>query len=103
MAQRTKNRRKSGGKAVGAYLRTLREDAELTTTEVAARIQTHPTQIWRIETWQSDISSSLLLAYVRAIGGNVLDIEHLMNNPDANVHDGENLARKYLRYKEQPT
>lgn len=91
--------RESGGIAVGAYLRSLRENLELTPTEVAAQIKSDPTQIWRIETWKADVRSSLLFAYIRAVGGSPDDVARLINNPTASASDGELLAKLHISSK----
>lgn len=91
--------RDNGGIAVGAYLRALRENLELTPTEVAAQIKSDPTQIWRIESWKADVRSSLLFAYIKAVGGSPDDVSRLINNPKASTSDGELLAKLHISSK----
>jgi DNA-binding XRE family transcriptional regulator len=88
-----------GGIAVGAYLRYLREAQGMQATEVAEKIGTDQTQIWRVEKWKSDTRSTLLFKYVRAVGGDANDVEMLINNPNATKSDGEALAKLRLGLK----
>jgi transcriptional regulator with XRE-family HTH domain len=88
-----------GGIAVGAYLRYLREAQGLQATDIAEQIDTNQTQVWRIEHWKSDTRSTLLFKLIRAVGGDVNDVEMLIHNPDATKSDGEALAKLRLGLK----
>jgi transcriptional regulator with XRE-family HTH domain len=85
-----------GGVAVGAYLRYLREAQGLKATEVAEKIGTNQSQVWRIDNWQSDTRSSLLFRYIRAVNGDANDVEMLINNREATQSDGITLAKLRL-------
>lgn len=89
----------TGGKAVGSYLRVLRENLTLSPTEVAASIKTDATTIWRIENWKADVRSSLLFAYIKAVKGSPDDVFRLINNPQASETDGEMLAKLHISSK----
>jgi len=97
---KAKNTREIGGRAVGAYLRALREHAGLTPTEVAAQIKTDATQIWRVENWKTDVRSSILFGFIRAVNGSATDIELLINNPTATEEEGASLAKLRLSIKQ---
>ena len=85
-----------GGIAVGAYLRYLREAQGLQAIDIAEKIGTNQTQVWRIEHWKSDTRGTLLFKLIRAVRGDVNDVELLINNPDATQLDGETLAKLRL-------
>jgi DNA-binding XRE family transcriptional regulator len=95
MAKRTK--RASGGIAVGAYLRVLRMHAGLSPTQLAAQIGIDPTQVWRIETWRVDPRSSVLLAFVAVVRGDVRDVARLIADSAAGSEEGETAARMRIR------
>lgn len=82
-----------GGIAVGAYLRSLRELQGLQAVDVAEKIGTGQTQLWRIDNWKSDTRSSLLFKYIQAVKGDANDVALLINNADATETDGEVLAK----------
>jgi hypothetical protein len=88
-----------GGIAVGAYLKYLRESQGIGVEEVAEKIGTDQSQVWRIENWKSDTRSSLLFKFIRAVGGDGNDVELLLNNRDATKQDGETLAKLRLGLK----
>lgn len=88
-----------GGIAVGAYLRYLREAQSIQVQDVADKIGTNQSQVWRIEHWKSDTRSSLLFKFIKSVGGDANDVFLLMNNPDASVSDGETLAKLRLGLK----
>jgi len=99
MAEQKPHKSFDGGIAVGAYLRYLRVEQGLQATDIAEKINTDQTQIWRIEKWKSDTRSTLLFKYIRAVGGDVNDVEMLINNADATQSDGEALAKLRLGMK----
>lgn len=82
-----------GGKAVGAYLRFLREAAGLSVAEISQKVRIDVSQIWRIERGKSDPRASKLFLFIAAVNGSPDDIAQLINNPNATVEDGETLAR----------
>jgi transcriptional regulator with XRE-family HTH domain len=88
-----------GGAAVGAYLRYLREARRIPATDIAEKIGTNQAQIWRIEHWKSDTRGTLLFKLIKAVGGDVNDIDLLINNPNATQEDGETLAKLRLGRK----
>ena len=88
-----------GGIAVGAYLRYLREAQNLQAIDIAEKIGTNQTQVWRIEHWKSDTRGTLLFKLIRAVNGDVNDIEMLIHNPRATQSDGETLAKLRLSIK----
>ena len=88
-----------GGIAVGAYLRYLREAQGLQAVDIAEKIGTDQTQVWRIEKWKSDTRSSLLFKYIRAVNGDANDVEILLNNMNATKTDGEMFAKLRLGLK----
>jgi transcriptional regulator with XRE-family HTH domain len=88
-----------GGIAVGAYLRYLREAQGLQAVDIAEKIGTDQTQVWRIEKWKSDTRSTLLFKYIRAVNGDANDVEMLINNRDATKLDGETFAKLRLGLK----
>ncbi|NJK81345.1 MAG: helix-turn-helix transcriptional regulator [Chloroflexaceae bacterium] len=90
-----------GGIAVGAYLRYLRDKQGLHAKEIAEKIGTNQTQVWRIENWHSDVRSSLIFRHIRVVGGDANDVELLINNPAATVEDGEALAKLRLSIKKR--
>jgi hypothetical protein len=97
---KAKKTREIGGRAVGAYLRTLREHEGLSPTEVAAQIKTDATQIWRVENWKTDARCSILFGFIRAVNGSATDIELLINNPKATAEEGISLAKLRISIKQ---
>ena len=90
-----------GGIAVGAYLRYLRDIQKLQIADLAEKMATDPSQLWRIEKWRSDTRSSLLFKYIHALGGDANDVALLINNPAATVADGEALAKLRFAFIKQ--
>jgi hypothetical protein len=88
-----------GGIAVGAYLRYLREAQGLQAVDIADKIGTNQTQVWRIENWKSDTRGTLLFKFIRAVNGDANDVELLINNPSATISDGEALAKLRIGLK----
>ena len=99
MSELKQLRASDGGVAVGAYLRYLRETKGLQAIDVAEKIGTNQTQVWRIENWKSDTRGTLLFKLIKAVGGDVNDVDLLINNPDATQADGETLAKLRLSRK----
>jgi transcriptional regulator with XRE-family HTH domain len=85
--------RSDGLVAVGAYLRVLREGADLTVAEVSAVIGIDPAQIWRVERGYTDTKGSTLFAFIAVVKGDPGDVALLINNPGATPDDGQTLAR----------
>lgn len=77
---------------MGAYLRKLREARGISVAEIADKLGTEPTQIWRIENWKSDTRSSIVFRFIFLVRGNAEDVLLLMNNHHASREDGERLA-----------
>jgi ribosome-binding protein aMBF1 (putative translation factor) len=71
----------------------MREAAGMSVKDLAERIGTDSTAIWRIEAWKSDSRSSVLLKFVWAVKASADDVVLLMNNPAATKEDGERLAQ----------
>jgi transcriptional regulator with XRE-family HTH domain len=82
-----------GSEAVGAYLRLLRDAAGLTLAEIADKVGIDTSQIWRIERGKSDPKASTMFKITDFVGGDLHDVNLLINNPDATREDGEHLAR----------
>ena len=82
--------------AVGAYLRTLREAQHLSRAAVAAQIETHESQLVRIEAGDQDSRGSLLLALVAAVQGRVADVQRLILDKSATESDGRAAAEAWL-------
>lgn len=97
---KAKKTRAIGGKAVGAYLKTLRESAGLSPTEVAAQLKTDATQIWRVENWKTDTRTSILFGFAQIVNGSAADIELLINNPNSTAEEGASLARLRVSIKQ---
>jgi transcriptional regulator with XRE-family HTH domain len=91
----------NGGIAVGAYLRALREASGLTIAQIAISIPLDDVQIWRIERWDSDPSSSTLFKLVQILRGDPADVALLINNPQATKDDGANLAKLRIQIRER--
>ena len=79
--------------AVGAYIRELREVRGLSRADLAARVKTHESQIYRIEKGEQDSRGSLLFAIIEALQGNVQDVYQLMRSGGAvDVDEARKLA-----------
>lgn len=79
-------------KAVGAYLHTLREHHDLTLTEIAKKLKTSSSLIFRVEQGQGETRGSILLGFTRLVEGSPDDIANLLLNPNASVEDGQTFA-----------
>lgn len=93
MSEEKKPATQDGIKAVGAYLRFLREAAGISVAETANKVGIDVSQIWRIEKGKSDPRASILFRFITAVEGAPEDIAQLINNPKVTVKDGETLAR----------
>ena len=89
--------------AVGAYLRRLRENLDLTQIDLALEVHTNESQIIRLEQGRVDTRGSLLMAITRVVQGSADDIFRLSTDQGATAHDGRDLAEAWIRRKENPT
>lgn len=90
--------------AAGAYIRTLREEQQLSRPQVVKRMAKQlrytvdPTTIWRIEAGITrDPHASLLTALVEAVGGDQQEVTRLRQNEHATEEDGAAAAMTWLR------
>lgn len=88
---------KMGMPAVGAYLRTLRDAQvpKLSRAKLAAKLDTHESQLVRIEKGAQDSAGSLIYTLVPLLGGTHEDVERLLDKT-ATPADGVQAARKRL-------
>lgn len=86
-----------GMKAVGSYLRILREAERIGRGALAQQINTDDSQIERIEKGKIDTRGSLLFAFIRAVRGNAEHVMVLLLDEAATEADGQVLAKSWLR------
>jgi transcriptional regulator with XRE-family HTH domain len=89
------NTKKSGNKAVGAYLRKLREIRGYTRTKVAAALDTNENQIKRIEDAVGSTSGLTLLKLIRLLDGSAEQVADLVMKEDATEDEGRRLAEEW--------
>jgi hypothetical protein len=85
-----------GMKAVGAYLRTLREGRGLSRVWVAEQAGTNDTSIYRVEQRGQEAGPKILIGFVRAVSGSFDDIDELLKVDDLPVDVGVRLAEQRL-------
>jgi transcriptional regulator with XRE-family HTH domain len=89
-----------GMKAVGGYLRGLREGRDWSAADVASRLhellgrKIDPTTIWRIETDRQNPGGDLLIGLVSVLNGRMADVEALFRREGADALEGEALGRQ---------
>lgn len=81
--------------AVGAYLRTLREAQHLSRAALAAQVDTHESQLVRIEAGDQDPRGSFLLRLVSKLRGTAEDVARLLE-ASATEDQGRILAHQRL-------
>lgn len=81
--------------AVGAYLRTLREAQHLSRAALAAQVDTHESQLVRIEAGDQDPRGSFLLRLVSKLRGTAEDVARLLE-ASATEDQGRVLAHQRL-------
>jgi transcriptional regulator with XRE-family HTH domain len=84
-------------RAVGTYLRTLREAQELSRAEIARALETNEVQVARIEKGEIDTRGSLLLQFLKVVRGDAEQLTSLMTDPLATESTGRTMAEMYLR------
>jgi transcriptional regulator with XRE-family HTH domain len=85
-----------GMKAVGSYLRALREAGRIGRGALARELGTDDSQIERIEKGQIDTRGSLLFAFIHAVRGNAEHIMQLLLADAASEEEGRALAEVWL-------
>jgi transcriptional regulator with XRE-family HTH domain len=89
--------------AVGAYLKEIRERRKQSAVAIADAIGTSQTHIWRIEQGKTQsIGADLLLAFVKAVGGNIDDVSLLLLDKNSTVDDGRKIAGDWLKKDTEP-
>lgn len=86
--------------AAGAYIRTIREHLNMSRASLAHAVETHESQIVRIEKGQQDARGSLLLAIVHHIGGNT-DVLYRLMQPDKTRDDGVWEANNWIQHQKR--
>lgn len=81
--------------ASGAYIRFIREHRGFSRAELAAMVDTHESQLVRIEAGKQDTAGSTLIAIVRAIRGDIRDVADLMLS-SASADEGLERAQQWL-------
>jgi transcriptional regulator with XRE-family HTH domain len=82
--------------AAGSYLRTLREQAGVTRSSIARTLGTSSSQIERIEEGRIETRASLLLAFVRVVGGSAEHLTELVLSRSASAAEGRDWALRWL-------
>jgi transcriptional regulator with XRE-family HTH domain len=91
---------KSNVKAVGAYLRRLREGKGMTTTQVGAALDTVEAQIRKIENGAVDTRGSMLINLCLLLEGDLGDIAQLMISEQATPERAIRLAENWIASRE---
>jgi transcriptional regulator with XRE-family HTH domain len=89
-------------KASGAYLQHLREHTGLSRAELAEKLSTSPSQVFRIEEGKGETRGSLLAAFIRNVNGSAEDVVNLLLNSRASAEEGVRAAEIWLG-SQQPT
>ncbi len=85
-----------GSKAIGAYLRTLREARRLSRAAITQLIDVTESQIERIEKGAIDTRGTMLLQLADFFNGNLEHIKRLALTKNATEDDGKHLAQEWL-------
>lgn len=83
-------------KAVGLYLRVLREEKRIGRVALGKRLGTDDTQIERIEKGQIDTRSSLLFGFVDVVQGDPDDVATLILDVEDVPEKGQALAERVI-------
>lgn len=83
-------------KAVGAYLRALRESQGLSQGKLAEMVGVAGNTIWRIETGRQEPRADALAAILTALHGRIEHVQTLISSDVATLLDGERLAQERL-------
>jgi transcriptional regulator with XRE-family HTH domain len=86
----------SNKSAVGAYLRRLREEKGLSTTQTGAILETSEGQIRNIEKGRKDTRGSMLVAFCYLVDGSLDDIAALMLSEQATPEYAVRLAEHWI-------
>lgn len=82
--------------AVGAYIRALRQEQELTQVRLAELVGVSNNTIWRIEAGQQEPKGNQLAAILTIIKGRIDHVYELLSNALATKADGEAKAKQHL-------
>lgn len=85
-----------GIKAVGAYLRVLREQQNLSQKHIALKLMVSEKQVSRWEKGTSNPAGVMLIHFASLVGGNLDDISSLLLSPTDIPDDGEISAKKRI-------
>ncbi|MDP9317022.1 MAG: helix-turn-helix domain-containing protein [Chloroflexota bacterium] len=88
-------------KAVGTYIRTLREAHRLSRVDVAVATGTSESQIVRIEAGEQEPRGPLFLKIVNAVRGSADHVMQLVLNESATAEQGQKLAQSWLTEAQQ--
>lgn len=83
-------------RAVGAYLRALRENQGLSQGKLAEMVGVAGNTIWRIEAGKQEPRADALAAILTAVHGRIEHIQELISSDVATLIDGERLAQERL-------
>lgn len=90
-------------KASGSYLQRLRDNAGLSRAELAEKLGTSPSQIFRIEEGKGETRGSLLAAFIRMVSGSAEDVVTLILDSRAGEEEGVRTANIWLeQHQEAP-
>jgi transcriptional regulator with XRE-family HTH domain len=89
--------------AVGAYLRRLRQEKNLTVTNVASAFNTAENQIRRIELGKVDTRFSLMIELCDFLEGDISDISVLLLSEQATPERAIRLAERHIASREHQT
>ena len=78
------------------YLRTLREDRGLSQEDIGRDAGVKGKQVYRWERGESEIPSSGLMAFLKAVQGSLAQFQALFEDEHATAEDGALAARKWL-------
>lgn len=92
-------KKSTGNRAVGAYLRRLRELHGYNRTKVAAALNTNENHIKRMEDAEVNTSGTNLLKFVRFVEGSAEHLADLVMNADATEEDGRKLAEEWFHHE----
>lgn len=82
--------------AVGAYIRALRQERELSQVRLAELVGVSNNTIWRIEAGQQEPKGNQLAAILTIVKGRIDHVYELLSNALATKADGEAKAKQHL-------
>jgi DNA-binding XRE family transcriptional regulator len=100
LAAQQERERRMGMEAVGAYLRTLRDDGrKISRAKLAAQLEVSEQSIYRIEENRQEPNPELLARIIATLGGDPTDVHELLLHKKATPEQGRDVALQRINVR----